>query len=95
LISYGLNTDLTDEETGRDGALTGQTFVLTGELSSMTRNEAKQKIESFGGKVTGSVSKMTNYVIAGSDAGSKLKKAQQLEVKVINEEEFIELIEKL
>ena len=95
LISYGLNTAITEEETGKDGALTGQTFVLTGELSSMTRNEAKQKIESFGGKVTGSVSNRTNYVIAGSDAGSKLKKAQQLEVRVLNEEEFIELIEKL
>ncbi|WP_434577651.1 NAD-dependent DNA ligase LigA [Thermoanaerobacterium thermosaccharolyticum] len=66
----------------------GLTFVLTGTLSSYTRDEAKQLIEERGGKVTGSVSKKTNYVVAGTDPGSKLSKAQQLGVKVIDEKEF-------
>ncbi|MGF7429725.1 NAD-dependent DNA ligase LigA [Thermoanaerobacterium thermosaccharolyticum] len=66
----------------------GLTFVLTGTLSNYTRDEAKQLIEERGGKVTGSVSKKTNYVVAGTDPGSKLSKAQQLGVKVIDEEEF-------
>ncbi|MBP2071147.1 NAD-dependent DNA ligase LigA [Thermoanaerobacterium butyriciformans] len=66
----------------------GLTFVLTGTLSSYTRDEAKKLIEERGGKVTGSVSKKTNYVVAGTDPGSKLSKAQQLGVKVIDEKEF-------
>lgn len=66
----------------------GLTFVLTGTLSNYTRDEAKKLIEERGGKVTGSVSKKTNYVVAGTDPGSKLSKAQQLGIKVIDEEEF-------
>lgn len=66
----------------------GLTFVLTGTLSNYTRDEAKKLIEERGGKVTGSVSKKTNYVVAGTDPGSKLSKAQQLGVKVIDEKEF-------
>lgn len=71
----------------------GQTFVLTGTLSKYKRDEAAQIIESMGGRVSGSVSKKTSYVLAGEEAGSKLVKAQQLGVKIISEEEFIKMIE--
>ena len=70
----------------------GMTFVLTGTLSTYTRSEASKIIESFGGKASGSVSKKTTYVLAGEDAGSKLKKANDLGVTVISEEEFAEMI---
>lgn len=68
----------------------GMTFVLTGKLVEMTRDDAKQSIESYGGKVTGSVSKKTDVVVAGEDAGSKLEKANTLGITVWNEREFIE-----
>ena len=67
---------------------TGKTFVLTGTLPSMTRDEASAKIEELGGHVSGSVSKKTDYVLAGSEAGSKLDKARDLGVKIIDEAEF-------
>lgn len=70
----------------------GKTFVLTGTLSAMPREEAKEKIESRGGKVTGSVSKKTDYVIAGVEAGSKLQKAEELGVKILTEEAFLNAI---
>jgi DNA ligase (NAD+) len=68
--------------------LAGKTFVLTGTLPSMTREEASKKIEALGGHVSGSVSKKTDYVLAGSEAGSKLDKAKELGVKIIGETEF-------
>ena len=69
----------------------GKTFVLTGTLPTLTREEATAKIEALGGKVTGSVSKKTDFVLAGEEAGSKLEKAQQLGVKIIDEMEFLKL----
>jgi len=72
----------------RGTKLAGKTFVLTGTLAKHTRDEAKKMIEDAGGKVTGSVSKKTDYVVAGADAGSKLDKAKELGVGVINEEEM-------
>lgn len=75
-------------------AISGQTFVLTGTLASMTRDEAKEKLESLGAKVAGSVSAKTNYVVTGTEAGSKLAKAKELGVSILDENEFIRLIEK-
>lgn len=68
------------------GPFAGKTFVLTGTLPTMSREEATAKIESLGGKVSGSVSKKTDYVLAGEEAGSKLDKAQKLGVKIIEAE---------
>ena len=78
-----------------EGPLKGKTFVLTGTMSSMTRDEAKDRIQSFGGKVTGSVSKKTDFVIFGEKAGSKLAKAQQLGVATLNETQLEELLSNL
>jgi DNA ligase (NAD+) len=69
-------------------AFTGQTFVLTGTLDAMTREDATARIVERGGRVSASVSKKTNYVVAGRDAGSKLEKAQQLGVQILSEDEF-------
>ncbi|WP_271399078.1 NAD-dependent DNA ligase LigA [Salinicoccus roseus] len=89
LARYGVN--MTEEvQEASSGALAGMTFVLTGKLAELTRNEAKSMIEDAGGKVTGSVSSKTDVVVAGEDAGSKLEKAQSLGVTVWNEQEFIE-----
>jgi len=74
------------------GPLAGLTFVLTGTLPTLTRDDAKAKIETAGGKVAGSVSRKTDYVVAGEEAGSKLDKARELGVKVIDEKALIEMI---
>ena len=74
------------------GVLAGKTFVLTGTLPTLTREEATAQIEAAGGKVTGSVSKKTDFVLAGAEAGSKLEKAQQLGIRILNEAEFLALI---
>jgi DNA ligase (NAD+) len=82
---------LTGQQKQRGTKLAGKTFVLTGTLPRFTRDEAKKMIEDAGGKVTGSVSKKTDYVVAGSDAGSKLDKARELGVAVIDEKQMEEL----
>ncbi len=74
------------------GPLAGLTFVLTGTFPNLTRDDAKQRIEAAGGKVSGSVSKKTNYLVAGEEAGSKLDKARELEVAVIDEARLLEMI---
>jgi DNA ligase (NAD+) len=76
------------------GEFTAKTFVLTGTLSAMTREEASEAIASLGGKVSGSVSKKTSYVVAGAEAGSKLAKAEQLGVPVLDEAAFLKLIKR-
>lgn len=86
----GLNMNSLKEV--KDNRFAGKTFVLTGTLPSMTRSEASAIIESFGGKTSSSVSKKTDYVLAGEEAGSKLEKANKLGVKVISEEELKEMI---
>ncbi len=82
----------TGKKKERGTALAGKTFVLTGVLANYSRDAAKKLIEDAGGKVTGSVSKKTDYVVAGDDAGSKLDKAKELSVKVINEKEMEKLV---
>jgi DNA ligase (NAD+) len=76
----------------KKGTLTGKTFVLTGTLSSYTREEASRLIEENGGKVVSSVGKNASFLLAGEDAGSKLARARELGVAVISEEEFTKLI---
>jgi DNA ligase (NAD+) len=87
----GLNMEYASSVTLKE-EFVGKTFVLTGKLEIYTRDEAKVLIENNGGKVSGSVSKKTDFVVAGSDAGSKLTKAQELGVTVLSEEEFKELL---
>ncbi len=82
-----------DEEEISDNRFEGKTFVLTGTLPSMTRSEASALIESFGGKVSGSVSKKTSYVLAGSEAGSKLTKATALGIEIISEDDLKNMCE--
>lgn len=83
---------LLEDEESSDGRFEGKTFVLTGALTSFSREQASEIIEKFGGKTSGSVSKKTDYVLAGEDAGSKLKKAQELGIEVISEEDFKKMI---
>jgi DNA ligase (NAD+) len=92
LKNYGINTIFKGNPTQKKKEFAGKTFVLTGKLQYYKRDEAKNLIESYGGKVSGSVSSKTDYVVAGEDAGSKLTKAQQLGVKVLSEDDFILLL---
>lgn len=90
LKQSGLNTSYVKVQV--DDRFAGKTFVLTGTLPSLKRDEAKALIEKFGGKASGSVSKKTSYVLAGEEAGSKLTKAQELGIEIITEEQFREMI---
>ena len=81
------------EDTQQSNILEGKTIVVTGTLTTLTRNEIKELIENNGGKATGSVSKKTSYLVAGEAAGSKLTKAQSLGVPVLTEEEFLAMLE--
>lgn len=91
LIDMGINP-LLEEDTTENKIFLGKTIVLTGKLETMTREEATEIIERLGGSVSGSVSKKTYLVVAGSDSGSKKTKAESLNIKIIDEKEFIEMI---
>lgn len=90
LLKVGVRVQ--DESTQADGTLTGTTWVLTGTLPTLSRDEAKAKILAAGGEVSSSVSKKTSYVLAGEEAGSKLAKAESLGVKVIDEAAFLQMV---
>ena len=85
-----LTEDVKPKATGTD--LTGKTFVVTGTLAKYKRSDIENLIKALGGKAVGSVSKKTDYVVAGEEAGSKLDKARELNVPVLTEEEFEKLI---
>jgi len=93
LKDAGVNMKSKVSATKKDDRFAGKTFVLTGTLPTMTRDEATQIIQMYGGKVSGSVSKKTSYVLAGEEAGSKLTKAQALGVPIISEEDFKKMLE--
>lgn len=91
LKQAGVNMQLKQEH-GTDNRFDGKIFVLTGALEKFSREEASEVIEKFGGKTSSSVSKKTDYVLAGEDAGSKLKKAKELGITILTEEEFNKMI---
>ena len=91
LKSAGLNFE--SKRTVTDARFAGMTFVLTGALTRFTRDEATEHIERFGGKASGSVSKKTTYVVVGENAGSKERKARELGIPILSEEEFLEMIQ--
>lgn len=95
LIEIGMNPQYEIQNKNIDNIFSGKTIVLTGKLVELTRNEAKEYLERFGAKVTGSVTSKTDYVIAGEKAGSKLAKAEQLGIQVLSEDEFIDIMKEV
>jgi DNA ligase (NAD+) len=93
LRGHGLQMEQEGPPPGSEGKLAGLTFVLTGTLPDLSRERATEMIEAAGGKVTGSVSKKTSFVVAGADPGSKLAKAEQVGVDVIDKDRLLELLE--
>ena len=85
-------TLIPDKLTEDDHSLEGKTFVFTGSMENLNRREAKEIVENLGGRVSGAVSKKTNYVVVGPGAGSKGRKAEELEIKVLSEEDFFKLV---
>jgi len=90
LLENGIQIE--NQNKKKSGKLQGKTFVLTGTLSQLSRDDAKEKIRSFGGTVSSSVSKKTDYVVAGESAGSKLDKAKDFRIKILDEEAFLQLL---
>ncbi|MBI5626477.1 MAG: NAD-dependent DNA ligase LigA [Nitrosomonadales bacterium] len=93
LLAHGVQWVEHEAQAVRESPFSGKTFVLTGTLTTMTREQAKEKLEALGSKVSGSVSKKTDYVVAGAEAGSKLDKAHELGVAVLDEQQFLTLLE--
>ena len=93
LRALGVHWPRSERRTVGEGPLAGKTFVLTGGLASLSREQAKARIEAAGGKVTGSVSKKTDYVVAGEDPGAKLRKAQELEIAILDEASLLALLD--
>ena len=91
-VGAGIHWDMVAAQSNATGIFTGKTFVLTGTLPTLGREDAKALIENVGGKVSGSVSKKTDFVVAGADAGSKLTKAQELGVNVIDETDLLKML---
>ncbi len=92
LVKLGVEWPETPAAAPRDSQLGGKTFVLTGRLASLTRDEAGDLVRERGGKVAGSVSKKTDYVVAGEEAGSKLRKATELGIQILDEDDFLRLV---
>lgn len=93
LLQYGISWPALAKVASEHKPLAGQVFVLTGSLVNFSREQAREKLENLGATVAGSVSKNTNHVVAGSEAGSKLDKARQLQINIIDEDQFIKLLE--
>jgi DNA ligase (NAD+) len=89
----GAGVNFTSLRTVTDSRFAGMTFVLTGALTKFTREGATERIESFGGKASGSVSKKTTYVVVGENAGSKERKARELGIPILSEDDFLKMME--